>query len=458
MIELRGVQGKRIAVLGLGKSGLATVRAALAGGAEVIAWDDSAERRAAVADVAAEALGRIDWRSVDMLVPAPGIPLTHPEPHPAIRAAREAGVEIVGDIELFVRACPDARVIGVTGTNGKSTTTALIGHVLNRCGVDAVVGGNIGTAVLDLDPPGTDTVCVLELSSYQLDLVESLRPKVGILLNITPDHLDRHGGMAGYVAAKERLFAHAGEGDVAVIGIDDEHGVRLAQRLADRHYVEVLPVAVGRALADGVYVVKDQLFDGGLKVMDLAGAKALPGAHNHQNAAAAYAACRAMGCKAADIAKAILSFPGLAHRIERIGERDGIAFYNDSKATNAEAAARALSSFSAIHWIAGGKPKEGGLGPVYPWLDRVRRAYLIGEAESAFAEELEGRVETRRCGTLAAAVETAWEDARRIGSGVVLLSPACASFDQFPNFEARGDAFRAAAEFIVDRADAEGAS
>ncbi|PJK29766.1 UDP-N-acetylmuramoyl-L-alanine--D-glutamate ligase [Minwuia thermotolerans] len=457
MIALRGMEGKRIAVLGLGKSGLATVRAARAGGAEVVAWDDSAERRAALKDAPVEAPERIDWAAVDMLVPAPGIPLTHPEPHPAIRAATASGVEIAGDIELFVRACPEARVIGVTGTNGKSTTTALIGHVLTECRVDAEVGGNIGTAALDLEPPKPGTVCVLELSSYQLDLTESLKPKVSVLLNITPDHLDRHGGMAGYVAAKERLFARVGQGDTAVIGVDDDFGADLAQRLADRHDVHVVPVAVGRPLADGVYVLKGQLFDGGLKIMDLAAARALPGAHNHQNAAAAYAACRAIGCRTADIARAIASFPGLPHRIERIGEREGITFYNDSKATNAEAAARALGAFTGIYWIAGGKPKQGGLGPLYPFLDRVRRAYLIGEAEAAFADELEGRVETRRCGTLAAAVETAWSDARQAGSGVVLLSPACASFDQFPNFEARGDAFRAVASFIIERSDAEGA-
>jgi UDP-N-acetylmuramoylalanine--D-glutamate ligase len=450
MIPLTPYADRRIAVLGLGKSGMATVRAAREGGAEVVAWDDSAERRAELPAGTIRDLTALDWRSDDLLVPAPGIPLTHPAPHPAIAAARAAGVMVTGDIDMFQACCPDSTCIGVTGTNGKSTTTALIAHVLTACGRKANAAGNIGQAVLDLAPPAGDIVQVLELSSYQLDLTHTFHPRVGVFLNLTPDHLDRHGDMAGYMAAKERLFANMATGDTAVVGIDDRPGRELAGKLAARG-LQVVPVSVGDPLAQGVYVLNSQLYENGLSVCDLSAAKGLPGTHNHQNAAVAWAACRALGCKPADLARGILSFPGLAHRIERIGSVGGVSFYNDSKATNGEAAAKALGAFRDIYWIAGGKPKDGGLQAALPFIGNVRRTYLIGEASEGFASELEGRSDTENCGTLANAVEAAWRDASLAGNGTILLSPACASFDQFPNFEARGQAFRAAAEYILAR-------
>lgn len=450
MIPLTPFSGRRIGVLGLGKSGLATVRAGLAGGAEVLAWDDSAERRDSLKDVQLADLAALDWRPGDLLVPAPGIPLTHPAPHPAIAAAMAAGATVSGDIDLYQRCCPDTAFVGITGTNGKSTTTALLAHILNQCDKPAIAAGNIGTPVLELDPPKPGAIQVLELSSYQLDLTRSFRPDVGVFLNLTPDHLDRHGDMAGYLAAKERLFANMTAEGHCIIGVDDAFGVELAARLRERG-LAVTEVAVGRTVGNGVHVLDGELFEGGLSLCDLKRAQGLPGAHNHQNAAMAWAAARALDCAPDAIARAIASFPGLAHRIERIGAVSGVSFYNDSKATNAEAAAKALAAFGAIHWIAGGKPKAGGLAAALPFIGGVRRAYLIGEAAQEFATELSGVTDTIRCGTLANAVETAWHDARQAGGGTVLLSPACASFDQFPNFEARGDAFRALAEFIIQR-------
>lgn len=450
MIPLTPFSGRRIGVLGLGKSGLATVRAGLAGGAEVLAWDDSAERRNGLGDVRMTDLAGLDWRPEDLLVPAPGIPLTHPAPHPAIAAAMAAGATVTGDIDLYQRCCPDTAFVGITGTNGKSTTTALLAHILNQCGRPAVAAGNIGTPVLELEPPKPGAIQVLELSSYQLDLTRSFRPDVGVFLNLTPDHLDRHGDMAGYLAAKERMFANMTAEGHCIVGVDDSYGVELAGRLRERG-LTVIEVAIGRPLTAGVYVLDGKLYEDGLSVCDLSRAQGLPGAHNHQNAAVAWAAARALGCAPDAIARAIAIFPGLAHRIERIGAVGGVSFYNDSKATNAEAAAKALAAFGDIHWIAGGKPKAGGLAAALPFTGGVRRAYLIGEAAQDFAAELDGVADTVGCGTLANAVEAAWQDARLAGGGTVLLSPACASFDQFPNFEARGDAFRAAAEFIIQR-------
>ncbi|WP_416899910.1 MAG: UDP-N-acetylmuramoyl-L-alanine--D-glutamate ligase [Minwuia sp.] len=450
MVPLDAFRDRRIVVLGLGKSGVATARAAEAGGADVLAWDDNADRRAALGGIAMRDPAGLDWQAGDILSPAPGIPLTHPAPHPVIAAALAAGATVAGDIELFAKACPAAVMVGVTGTNGKSTTTALIAHLLNHCGVAATAAGNIGQAVLDLDPPAPGSVQVLELSSYQLDLTQAFRPKVGVFLNLTPDHLDRHGGMDGYMAAKARLFANMGEGDTAVVGIDDDWGRALADNLKERG-LSVVRISVLGPLAKGIAVVDGQMTVDGEPIASLAGAATLPGRHNHQNAAAAVAACRALGCRTGDIVGGLASFPGLAHRIERIGEVRAVSFYNDSKATNADAASRALGAFENIYWIAGGKPKEGGLGPVLPFMGCVRRAYLIGEAMALFASELAGEVETRMSGTLATATEDAYADAKAAGGGVVLLSPACASFDQFPNFEARGNAFRAVAEHIIGR-------
>ncbi|MBM3568855.1 MAG: UDP-N-acetylmuramoyl-L-alanine--D-glutamate ligase [Alphaproteobacteria bacterium] len=433
-------RGKRVAVFGLARSGLSAARALAAGGAEVAAWDDKAESRAQAA-AAGIALAPFAGAGTAALVLSPGVPLTHPRPHAVVRAANDAGVEILGDVELFARAGTQARIVGVTGTNGKSTTTALIGHILAEAKLPVAVGGNLGTPVLDLPELGADGVYVLELSSYQLDLTGSLACSVAVLLNVTPDHLDRHGDMAGYVKAKRRLFDMQRPGAVAVIGIDDAHGAETAKRLEGR--ARVLRVSVGSEVAAGAYVLDGVLYEApGGQVCDLRqAAPRLPGAHNWQNAAAAFVAVRALGLSVADATRGLGSFPGLAHRLELIATVGGVVWINDSKATNADAAEKALAAYERIHWIAGGLAKEGGIEGLRPLFGRLRHAYLIGEAAEAFARTLGKSVPQTRAGTLARAVEAARANAKP--GEVVLLSPACASFDQFANFEARGDAFRA---------------
>jgi UDP-N-acetylmuramoylalanine--D-glutamate ligase len=456
MIALPTFAGRTMAVLGLAKSGLATARALAAGGAELLAWDDDPEKRAAAEDegLPLTDLAAIDWRQVDSLVLSPGIPHTFPKPHPVAALARAAGVEIIGDIELLARARPDATYVGVTGTNGKSTTTSLIGHVLHWAGRAVEVGGNLGTPALSLpavEPGGT---YLLEMSSYQLELTPSIRFRVAVLLNITPDHLARHGGMVGYVAAKRRIFDGQGEGDTAVVGIDDTQSRIIKAVLAARGPQTVVPISVESAISQGISAVDGNLVDATAnpthKVMDLRRAATLPGAHNWQNAAAAYAACRALGLEEEAIVAGLKSYPGLAHRQELIATVDGVSFINDSKATNADAAAKALACYEPIYWILGGRPKETGLAGLEPFYGRVAHAFLIGEAAPAFAQALAGKVPATQCGTLGAAVTAAAamaRDERRAGA-VVLLSPACASFDQFANFEERGEAFRRAVKAL----------
>ncbi|MGE0719665.1 MAG: UDP-N-acetylmuramoyl-L-alanine--D-glutamate ligase [Alphaproteobacteria bacterium] len=445
MIVVSHFSGRRVVVVGLARSGLAAARALEAGGADVGVWDDSPARRAEAvraghhqADPAAE-----DWTRVAALVMSPGVPLTHPAPHPAVTAARAAGVPVTGDIQLLLTAQPEATVCAVTGTNGKSTTTALIGHILKAAGRRVAVGGNLGTAALDLPALGAGGIYVLELSSFQLDLVENPGFAVALLLNIAPDHLDRHGSMAGYVAAKQRIFAGQGPDDTAVVGVDDAVASAIAEGLAATGGRRVVTVSGGGAAAD--IRVPDGVLTDGDAVLDLAVAATLPGSHNAQNAAAAYAACRALGVPRAAIAAAIPTYPGLPHRQELVAVIDGVAYVNDSKATNADAAARALACYDAVYWIAGGVPKEGGIAALAPLFPRIAHAFLIGDAAPAFAATLAGRVPATMAGDMATALQAARERAgaeRRAGA-VVLLSPACASFDQFRDFEERGDRFRA---------------
>ncbi len=446
--------GRRVAILGLARSGRAAARALVAGGAQILAWDDNpAVRGAVAAEIPLCDLAQADWRHIPALVLSPGIPHRYPEPHPAVRRAREAGTEIIGDIELLGRAQPEARYVGITGTNGKSTTTALIGHILASAGQRVEIGGNLGTAALALAPLGSEGTYVLELSSFQLELIGSLAFDVAVLLNITPDHLDRHGGMAGYIAAKRRIFAHQSAASTAIVGIDDPICRALADELRragpNVGRGRVVPISVTERAPGGVYVDRGGLVDATrrqpIAVLDLALAERLPGSHNWQNAAAAYAAARSLGVAAEDAAGAIRSFPGLAHRQELVDTIDGVRFINDSKATNADAAEKALACYEAIYWIAGGLPKAGGITPLVPYFGRLRHAYLIGTATEEFAATLGNSVPFTRCGDLATATAAAAERARRDGvpGAVVLLSPACASYDQFANFEVRGDAFRA---------------
>lgn len=452
MITVTAYAGRKVAVFGMGASGRATVQALLAGGATVLADDDDRSR---LGDLPAADLRATAFDGLAALVLSPGVPLTHPAPHWAVAKAHAAGVPVIGDIELFLGAKSAARLVAITGTNGKSTTTALIGHVLHDAGRAVAVGGNLGTPALALEPLDAHGVYVLELSSYQIDLAPSLAPDVGVLLNISPDHLDRHGGMAGYVAVKQRMFAKAPSAATAVVGADDLDCRGVLASL-DRAWHRA-PISALGPIAGGVYFHDGRLIDmsdGAPQiVVDLREAKALRGRHNAQNAAAACAATRALGVGTAQIAQGLRSFPGLAHRMEQVGEADGILYVNDSKATNADAAAKALDAYDGIYWIAGGIAKEGGIAPLAPWFPRIARAYLIGAAATDFARTLAGQVPAVMAGDLASAVRQADADARREGrrNAVVLLSPACASFDQFANFGARGDAFRALVTELLEQ-------
>lgn len=453
MIAVTTFAGKTVAVFGLGGSGLASCHALKAGGAEVIACDDSADKmaEAARAGFITADLRTVSWANFAALVLTPGVPLTHPAPHWTVLAAREAGVEVIGDVELFCRErkahAPDAPFIAITGTNGKSTTTALIAHLVREAGFDTQMGGNIGTAILSLEPPRTGRVHVIEMSSYQIDLTPSLDPSVGILLNVTPDHIDRHGTLEHYAAVKERLVAGVQASGTAIVGVDDNWCSRIADRLAQAGR-RVVRISVEHPLADGLTLDESRIVEnaGGAQsvVADLANIGSLRGLHNAQNAAAASAAVRALGVSLEVLQKGLRSFPGLAHRMEQVGHLGTTLFVNDSKGTNADAAAKALSSFTDIFWIAGGKAKEGGIAPLAEYFPRVRKAYLIGEAANDFSRTLEGKVPYEISVTLDVAVANAARDAAEAGlpAPVVLLSPACASFDQFRNFEIRGDRFR----------------
>ncbi|MHB2264316.1 UDP-N-acetylmuramoyl-L-alanine--D-glutamate ligase [Aliihoeflea sp. PC F10.4] len=466
MIAARSFANKRVALFGLGGSGVATARALVEGGADVTAFDDNPDSvaKAEAAGIPTGDLRKIDWSSVSSLVLAPGVPLTHPKPHWTVDLARAAGVEIIGDIEIFARerraTVPNAPFIAITGTNGKSTTTALIAHLLRHAGRDAQMGGNIGKAVMTLDPIALERHYVIECSSYQIELAPSLDPSIGILLNLTPDHLDRHGTMQRYASIKEKLVAGS---DHAVIGIDDIHSEDIARRLENAGY-DVARISKRTGLDTGLFAKDGELFiaSGGVRRAfgSLDGIGTLRGQHNAQNALAAIAACLELGLGEEEIFEGLKSFPGLAHRMELVGHQGRVLFVNDSKATNAEAAAPALASFGDIYWIAGGLPKEGGIEALRGFFPRVTRAYLIGEAAPVFAATLGDAVPFEISGALDAAIQHAARDAGSDDAAepVVLLSPACASFDQFKNFEIRGDAFRNAAQALDGFVSYEGIS
>lgn len=453
MISVPGFQGRRVAVFGLGRSGLTAARALHAGGALPILWDDgvSGRMQAEAEGFVVEDLTAADWSGFAALVLSPGAPLTHPRPHWTVDKAKAAGLPVIGDIELFARALDASpaslrpKVIAITGTNGKSTTTALIGWVLQQAGVKVAVGGNIGIGVLALPAPAEVEAYVIETSSYQLDLTTSFPPDVAILTNISPDHLDRHGGMEGYVAAKARIFQAQGPDGVALVGVDEDWGRKIAADLKAQgravQTVSTLPSPLG---GEG-YVARDGLLLAeGQPIADLSAARSLPGRHNAQNAAFAYAAARAVGVSHEAAVAGLMSFPGLAHRMETVGQLGAIRFVNDSKATNADAARQALASYPKTFWIAGGVAKTGGIEDLRDLFPRIAKAYLIGQAAEEFAVTL-GATPHVLAATMEAAVAAAAADAAAEGGEqVVLLSPACASFDQFRDFEARGEAFRAA--------------
>ncbi|MGO4571159.1 UDP-N-acetylmuramoyl-L-alanine--D-glutamate ligase [Microvirga sp. 2TAF3] len=455
--------GKSVALFGLGGSGLVTALALKAGGAHVTACDDNPAKMAEAAAKGIETgdLRRVDWSRFDALILSPGVPLTHPEPHWSAKIAKEAGVEIIGDIELFCRErakiAPNAPFIAITGTNGKSTTTALIAHILREAGRDVQMGGNIGTAILSLEPPSDNRIHVIECSSFQIDLAPSLAPTVGVLLNISPDHLDRHGTMENYVAIKERLIAKA---DWSLVGVDNPLSAAIQKRALER---EARAKAAGRPIGRQYAVSVERDVEAGISLRDemihmlaypgqerdlgnLAGISTLRGLHNAQNA------CFAAGV--ADIyevwhddpdviQRALRTFPGLPHRMEEVARRGGTLFINDSKATNADSTEKALKSFDNVLWILGGKSKEGGIAMLKPYFPKIRKAYLIGAASDEFAATLGEDVPHIHANTLERAVQQAASDAAAMNEpAVVLLSPACASYDQYPNYEVRGDHFR----------------
>ncbi|GGD42664.1 UDP-N-acetylmuramoyl-L-alanine--D-glutamate ligase [Sinisalibacter lacisalsi] len=457
MIPVRGFEGRNIAVLGLGRSGLATARALQAGGARALCWDDSAEARARAE---AEGLTLHDLARADAfddlaaLITSPGIPHLYPAPNRHIARAYEAGVPVDNDIGLFFRsfATPEwdefetvPKVVAVTGSNGKSTTSALIHHILRAAGRPAQLAGNIGRGVLDIEPAGEGEVVVLELSSYQTDLARALTPDIAVFTNLSPDHLDRHGGLGGYFAAKRRLFAEGGP-DRAVVGVDEPEGRYLAGQLSEAPDDDrVIRISVDRKLAGPgwqVFARKGFLaeYRKGRQVasIDLRPMKGLPGSHNHQNACAAYAVVRALGLSPRQVEAALASFEGLPHRSQLVGEAGGVRFVNDSKATNTDSAAAALQAFERIRWIAGGLGKDGGIAALAPHLARVSKAYLIGHSARDFALQL-GDTPHEICETMDRAVARAAEEAQP--GDTVLLAPAAASFDQYADFEARGDDF-----------------
>jgi len=456
MIPASTFAGKKVALFGLGGSGLATARALVEGGADVLAWDDNPEsvERADAQGIAVADLRTAEWAGFASFVLSPGVPLTHPKPHWTVELARGAGVEIIGDVELFAREriarAPTAPFIAITGTNGKSTTTALTAHILNAAGRDTQMGGNIGRAVMTLDEPTPERCYVVECSSYQIDLAPSINPTAGILLNLTPDHLDRHGTMQHYASIKERLVSGS---DTAIIGVDDIYCAQIADRL-EKVGKKVVRISKRLPLPDGYFADGTDLMeavDGRYeRIGFLEGIGSLRGQHNAQNALAAVAACLTAGLDLGEIQSGLETFPGLAHRMEQVGRKGRVLFVNDSKATNADASAPALSSFPRIYWIVGGLPKEGGIEPLRSYFPRIAKAYLIGEAAPAFSATLGEAVTYEIAGTLAAAVEHAARDAEADPTSevVVLLSPACASFDQFKNFEVRGEAFRQAVTAI----------
>jgi UDP-N-acetylmuramoylalanine--D-glutamate ligase len=443
--------GQRIALFGLGGSGKATARALMQGGALVDVWDDSTD-----ACLAAQKEGfntvdlrTADWHAYVAFALSPGVPLTHPEPHWTVSKAKEAGVEIIGDIELFFRqrraTSESSPVVAITGTNGKSTTTALIAHLFKAAGYDVQMGGNIGTAVLSLEPPAPNRVHVLEVSSFQIDLSPSADPTVAVMLNLTPDHIDRHGSIDAYAAIKERLVQG---GTTAVVSIDDDRSLAMANR-NEQAGRATIRISVESAVARGLYAEGDEIHfaRGGSDrvIASIAGIGALRGRHNAQNALAATAAALLLGVDPARIQNGLSTYPGLPHRMEQVGMQGRVLFINDSKATNADSAQKALAAFErGIYWIVGGKAKDGGIEPLEPYFERVARAYLIGASSEAFAKTLSGKVAFERCETMEKALEAAAIDAAIDTSDqpVVLLSPACASYDQFKNFEVRGNAFR----------------
>jgi UDP-N-acetylmuramoylalanine--D-glutamate ligase len=450
MIIVECFAGQNVIVLGLGRTGKAAARAIQAGGGRVHVWDDNSSLRTEARNLDLQVTDPflIDWKTVSALVISPGIPHTFPEPHPVALKARNAGVPIISDVDLLGRTQTAAKYIGITGTNGKSTTTSLIGHVLKCARQHVEVGGNIGIPVLTLEPLAADGFYVLEMSSFLNELTRSISFDAAVLLNITPDHLDRHGSMEGYVAAKEMLFQNQKPGSIAVVGMDDARSMRIYHNLKESRVANVVGISSRKQVKGGVYykdgIFIDDAFDTQGVVLDPSMASGfVPGLH-WQNICATYAVGRHLGFSRSMIMENIRSFTGLAHRQQLVSTIDGIMYINDSKATNMPAVKEALNNFDDIFWILGGRLKTESLTVLSDYFPKVRKAFLIGEAIPSFAQVLESAgVPFEESGDM----EQAVHDARKaaLSSGIakptVLLSPACPSFDQFDNFEHRGDVF-----------------
>ena len=438
--------GQRFAVVGLGRNGLPVARALRGMGADVTVWDDSDSARSA-ASAEGLTVAEPGMAGLDALVLSPGIAHILPRPHRLAAAARDAGVAILSDADLLYRAVrangSQARFAGITGTNGKSTTTALLAHLLAQAGIPTAAGGNLGTASLALPLLGDDGVYVLEMSSYMLERLAQLRFDVAIMLNLSADHLDRHGDMAGYAAAKRQIFARQGSTDLAVIGVEDAPSRAMAQWLRGQAAPVVTIAGQAQAQAD-IHMDATILTDGAGPIADMAPCPSLPGPHNAQNAAAACAAALFLGVARSALPAGLASYPGLPHRQERVGRIGGVTFINDSKATNADSTAWALACYDRVIWIAGGTAKDGGIESLAPLFGHVAHAYLIGRDAPVLAATLrQAGIAHEIVGTLAAAVAAAWRAAQDGVAPVVLLSPACASWDQFTGFDQRGDMFRA---------------
>ena len=447
MISLNNLNGKTIAVFGLGKSGMATLDALRHSGATILVGDDNADSRsrAEAAGFPTTDLSKVDWSKINSLILSPGIPHTHPAPHPVAALAKQHKVEIVGDVEYLFRQVTEPTYIGITGTNGKSTTTALISHILDTAKRKNVVGGNLGIPVLSFDPLGKNDVYVIEMSSFQCELTPSAAFDVLVWLNITPDHIDRHGDIAGYVTAKKMLLRNANKKQVLVIGVDDEFSANVAQEVERAGHWRVIRISSQRMLEHGISGIDGKLYNDENELFSIKKASTLPGVHNWQNAAAALAATNALGIDIGKIEKGTHSYPGLPHRQQLIRTIDGIRFINDSKATNADATSKALACYDAIYWIVGGKPKAGGLNGLEQFIPRIKHSFLIGNAADDFQKWHNGKALSSISKTLDIAVRDAAAMAAAAGNkdAVVLLSPACASYDQFNNYEHRGESFAA---------------
>ncbi|AIL64946.1 UDP-N-acetylmuramoylalanine--D-glutamate ligase [Rickettsiales bacterium Ac37b] len=460
MIELTLYRRKLVGVFGLGKSGKSTIYSLVSSGTNIIAWDDNENNRQAwlnelEPEYIALGLDRIlvsledkRWHLIDVLVLSPGIPTFYPASHKVVEIAKEINCEITCDVELLYRTCMHAKYIGITGTNGKSTTTSLIAHILKLAGLYVEVGGNIGLPVLYLQPLTADGIYVLELSSYQLELIKDTKFNIAVLLNITQDHLDRYLNMDHYIESKVKIFAHQKEQDIAIINVDNAITRGIYNRLysTPERLAKTIPISTEQIVAGGVSIVDNILYDdlsGNSDQYILKELEYLPGKHNKENIAASFAVAALHDIEVSTILEAIFSFKGLNHRLQFVAKIENIVFINDSKATNAEATEKALLTFENIYWIAGGLPKEGGIDMLTPLFHKIRHAFLIGQAEDMFFDILsQQNVNTSKCYTLENAFNLAVKLAQTENKEIViLLSPACSSFDQWHNFEERGDAF-----------------